>query len=112
MGWRQSTAYMGLSVVSGEGVNWGCVDREDLSTGWPELVGCSLPALLLLQSPLASLPLAWQPLEAELKEGGFWALGQGREGTGKGKLGSGSYPVFLSPTKKKATLGTDSRIQL
>jgi hypothetical protein len=56
--------------------------------------------------------VAWQPLEAELKGGGFWALGQAREGTGRGKLSSGSPPLFSIPTRKKATLGADQRIEL
>lgn len=67
-----------------------------------------MPVLLLPQSPLASPPLAWQPLEAELKGGGFWALGQAREGTGRRRLSSGSAPLISKPTRKKATLGTDS----
>lgn len=71
-----------------------------------------MPALLLPQSPLASPPLAWQPLEAVPKGGGFWALGQAREGTGRGKLSSGSPPLFSIPTRKKATLGADQRIEL
>lgn len=86
--------------------------RKDVSTGWPEPVRCSLPSLLLPQSPLASLPLAWQPLEAELKGGGSWALGQAREGTGRGEFSSGSPPLFTIPTRKKATLGAGLRIEL
>lgn len=104
MGWK-STAYMGLSVVSGEGVNWGCVDREDLSTGWPELVGCSLPALLLLQSPLASLPLAWQPLEAELKEGGLLGSGPGQGGHWEGEAWLWFLSCLLKPHQKEGHSG-------
>lgn len=83
--------------------------RKDVSTGWPELVGCSLPALLLPQSPLASPSLVWQPLEAELKGGGFWALGQARE-EGEAQLLLAS--LFSISVRKKATLGADQRIEL
>lgn len=111
-GWRQTTVYTGLRVVSGEGVNWGCVIREDVSTGWAGrsqydalcLPGCS-PS-----SPLASPLLAWQLLEAELKgvSSGPWAR-PGRA-LGGGKLSSGSPLLFPSPTKKKATLDAARRI--
>lgn len=60
---------------------------------------------------MASLPLAWQPLEAELKGGCFWALGQAREGTGRGKLSSGSPPLFSIPIRRRR-LGADQRIEL
>lgn len=45
------------------------------------------------------------------------ALGQAREGTGRGELSYGSPRLFSSPTKKKkrgggATLGDDRSIQL
>lgn len=100
-GWRQSTVYTGLSVVSGEGVNWGCVIGEDVSTGWPKPVWCSLPVVLLPQSPLASLLLAWQPLEAELKGGGFWALGQASEGTGRGSSVVATLPSSQAPPKRR-----------
>lgn len=37
-GWRQATVYTGLSVASGEGVNWGCVDQKRREHGLAEPV--------------------------------------------------------------------------
>lgn len=90
-------------MVSGEGVNWGCVIRADVSTGWSEL--CDALCLLCCspQSPLASPLLAWQPLEAKLKGGG-WLLGPGPGQRGHWEGGAKLWlpsPLFKSHQKKK-----------
>lgn len=93
-----------VCVVPEEGVNWGCVSR-----GRPEPPGQSVqdapsPAFLLLQSPLASLLLAWQPPLAGAEGGpgsGPWAK-PGRAMWGK--LGSGSRPRLPEPRWKEGDL--------